>query len=189
MILTVELSLLFAGLLGLGVWGVVSGVRASRRQRATGVTAQQLATLDQPYRGILGSALEVQRDVAERVAEAPAPLQAELSELARRIARLNERAYPRALHGTRLIGYLLKLAPDEPQYARTEASAAEITAELERFLQTLRELRAKVYQVLTDAAALAADGRLSGDLHDALIDVAALEEAFREGREGGDLGS
>jgi hypothetical protein len=38
--------------------------------------------------------------------------------------------------------------------------------------------------VLTDATALAADGHLSGDLQDALIDIESLEEAFREGREG-----
>jgi hypothetical protein len=183
-ILTIELSLLFAGLLGLGVWGVVSGVRASRRQRATGVSSQQLSGLDQPFRGLLGEALEVQRDVSERVSEAPAPIRPELSELARRIAGLNERAYPRALHGTRLASYLLSLAPDEAQYARTLEASAQVESELQSFLGTLRELRGKVYQVLTDATALADDGRLTVDLHDALIDVEALEEAFREGREG-----
>lgn len=183
MILTLELSLLLAALLALGVWGLVGGVRLSRRQRASGVTPQQLAALAQPYRSMLGDAVEVQRDVAERVREAPAPLQAELTELARRLGRLNERAYPRALHGTRLASYLLQLAPDEPQHAETSAAAAKVKAELEGFLVTLKTLRGKVYQVLTDATALSADGQLSGDLHDALIDVEALEEAFRETRD------
>ena len=184
MILSLELSLLLAALLGLGVWGVASGVRSSRRQRASGVTAQQLSGLAQPYRRLLGEAAEVQRDVDQRVREAPAQLRTQLGELARRLARLNERAYPRALHGTRLAGFLQQLAPDEPQHAQTAAAAAEVERELEGYLGTLKTLRGKVYQVLTDATALAADGRLSGDLHDALIDIEALEEAFREGREG-----
>lgn len=182
MILTVEISLVLAALLALGVWGLVSGVRAGRRQRAAGVTPQQLAGLAQPYRGLLGEAVEVQRDVAQRVLEAPPQLRPELTELARRLGRLNERAYPRALHGTRLASYLARLAPSEAQHPETARAAAEVEAELAGFLETLKTLRGKVYQVLTDATALAADGQLGGDLHDALIDIEALEEAFRETR-------
>lgn len=182
MVLTVELALLLLALLGVGVWGVVTGLRSSRRAAAAGVSAQQLSGLAQPFRAQLGEAVSIQRDVAAQVADAPAPLQNELRDMARRVARLVERAYPRARHGTKLSEYLLGLGEHDPQRPETERALAEVRAELEAFVDTLRLLRGKVYQVLTDATALGADAGLATDLHDALLEVEALEEAFRDVR-------
>lgn len=179
-IVTAEVALLLLGLLGLGVWGVVTGVRNARRTASGSVTAPQLSSLANPYRTLLAQALEVQREVATQAARAPGPLEAELGSLARRVERLVERALPRARHGTDLSTYLLRLTPDEPQYAQTERAARRVEKELSDFLETLKLIRGKVYQILTDATALSRDAELGRDLEDALLEVDALEQAFGE---------
>lgn len=182
MLLTLEIGLALVLLVGLGVWGVVSGVRASREERRQAVPPQELGALAQPYRGLLGEAVAIQRDIADQAAEAPAPLRPELIQLSQRVEVLVGRALPRARHGTRLAGYLLRLEPGDAQRPETERAAGEVLGDLERFLETLKLIRGKVYQVLTDATALHEDRQLRRDLDDALIDVASLEEAFGEAR-------
>ena len=108
----------------------------------------------------------------------PSHCKSELFDLAQRIELLIRRALPRAKHGTQLQGYLLELRPDEPQYAQTKASAAVVSEELGRFVSTLKTLRGKVYQVLTNATELSKDSQLARDLDDALLDIEALETAF-----------
>ena len=180
MVLTVELVLILLAVLGLGVWGVVSGVRQSRRTAKSPVSPQVLSALAQPYRRLLGEAVAVQKDVAKQAANAPDALKRELSDLAARISLLVERALPRAQHGTHLVAYLLELTPDEPQHAQTKAAAATVEQELTAFVADLKTLRGKVYQVLTDATRLNTDSYLARDLDDALLEVTALEEAFGE---------
>ena len=176
------LTLLLLLVLGLGVWGVVSGVRSSRARTLPPLTPPMLSALAQPYRGLMGEALAVYNDVAAQAAGAPKALSRELGEVAVRVHSLVARALPRARHGTALETYLLKLDPSEPQYAQTKQAAAEVESELRNFVQTLRTLRGKVYAVLTDASRLEADPRLDRDLEDALIEIGALEEAFAETR-------
>jgi len=176
------LFLLFA-LLVFGLWGVVSGIRASRRKSRDALTPAELSGLAQPYRALIGEALAVQRDVAEQVGDAPAVLRRELEMIAERVSRLVRRALPRARHGTKLAAYLLELEEGEPQYRQTVEAADKVEKELSEFLDTLKLIRGKMYQVLTDASSLKADKHLSDDLQEALIDVDALEEAF------GDVGS
>ena len=182
MSLTFGLALLLLLVLGLGVWGVVSGVRSSRARTAPPLTPPMLSALAQPYRGLMGEALSVYDDVAAQAAGAPKALSRELNDVAVRVRLLVARALPRARHGTVLESYLLKLDPSEPQYAQTKRAAAEVEDELRGFVETLRTLRGKVYAVLTDAARLEADPRLDRDLEDALIEISALEEAFAETR-------
>lgn len=174
------LLLLVAIFLAIALVGVALGVRRGRQAQPGGLTAPQLSALAQPYRSCLGEALAIQRDVAAQARRAPESLRYELESLAWRLERLVERALPRAQQGSRLAVYLLELHPDEPQYAATKTAAEALERELAELVETLRTLRGKVYQVLTDAAELAADPQLKRDLGDALIDVAALEEAFGE---------
>lgn len=186
MVLTLELILVLLLVLALGFWGVWTGIRQSREQSRKAVrgsvTAQDLSALAQPYRGYLGEALAIKQDVARQAAEAPASLSYELARLAQRLEFLVARALPRAQHGTRLSEYLLELTPDEAQYPTTKAAAEQVAADLASFVGTLRTLRGKVYQVLTDATQLGVDQQLGRDLDDALIEVSALEEAFRDVR-------
>lgn len=178
MIVTLELTLVLLVVLGLGVWGVVTGIAQSRRQPRQVVTAQQLSSLAQPFRSLLGEAVAVQKDVASQAQHAPKNLKRELERLSLRVERLVLRALPRARHGTNLSTYLLELSPTETQYTQTQASITQVTHELEAFVQSLRTLQGKVYQVLTDAASLEKDSYLAKDLDDALIEISALEEAF-----------
>ncbi len=182
MALSVELALLLLLVLGLGVWGIVSGVRSSRSKASAPVTPPMLSALAQPYRSLMGEALAVYNDVAAQAAGAPKALSRELNEVADRVRTLVTRALPRARHGTALAGYLLKLEPADPQYANTKRAAEEVESELQSFVATLKTLRGKVYAVLTDASRLEADPRLERDLDDALIEISALEEAFAETR-------
>lgn len=176
-----ELGLLLLAILGLGVWGIISGIRLSRRQPAKApVSAQALSSLAQPFRRLLGEAVEIERDVTRRAASAPKPVQRSLTDLALRLRRLVERALPRARHGTELAGYLLRLDQGEPQYQQTEQTLKEIERELSEFVAVLKGLRGKVYQVLTDVSSLGLEQGLKRDLDDAVLEVAALEEAFAE---------
>ena len=78
MVLTVEFVLILLAVFGLGVvWGVVSGVRQSRRTAKSPVTPQVLSALAQPYRRLMGEAVAIQKDVAKQAAGAPDALQRE----------------------------------------------------------------------------------------------------------------
>ena len=180
MLLTLELTLLLLLILGLGVWGIVSGLRQSRTRERVLVTPQDLSALAQPYRRLMGEAVNVAQDVHKQAASAPKTLQRELGGLAARVDTLVERALPRARHGTSLAAYLLELSPEEDQHVQTTAAAQSVEAELEAFVTTLKTMRGKVYQVLTDATRLDADTYLGRDLDDALIEIEALEEAFSD---------
>jgi hypothetical protein len=178
MLLTFELALLLLALLGIGLWGIYSGVQASRRRGSSAITSKQLSGLAQPYRNLMGEILQAHSDVLRQLKGAPPLLRKDLESLAQRVDQLIRRALPRAEQGTRLVSYLLDLSPDEAQYANMRQAAGQIEAELEQFLTMLKAIRGKVYQILTDAASLSQDAYLERDLEDALIDVAALEEAF-----------
>lgn len=182
MLLTVELAIVLLGLLGLGLWGVVTGVRAAARTRRRSLEPQQLSALTPPFRELMGRAMEIEHDVAGQVRYAPAPLRRDLEELAGRVSGLVGRALPRARQGTRLAGYLLRLEPGDPQHPATTEALGRVEEELRGFLGALEEIRGKVYQVVTDATALAADPTLREELEDARGDIGALEEAFRETR-------
>ncbi len=180
MALTLELVLLFLVVLGVGLWGVITGIRQSRSAQRTPVAPQELSGLAQPYRGYLGEAVAIQGDIAAQAKMAPKSLKHELETLTLRLEHLVRRALPRAQHGSRLVAYLLELRPDEAQHGPTQAAANAVEQDLASFVATLRTLRGKVYQVMTDATTLASDQQLAQDLDDALIDISALEEAFGE---------
>lgn len=184
MALTIELVLVLVLVLAIGLWGIVSGIRQSRSQSKTTVSAQVLGALAQPYRRLMGEAVAIAQDVSKQADSAPTPLKRELNSLAQRVDLLVERALPRARHGTSLAAYLLELSPTEAQHAQTLEAANKVEEELTEFVSTLKTLRGKVYQVLTDATKLSTDTYLAKDLDDALIEVAALEEAFAELGEG-----
>ncbi len=144
------------------------------------VEPQELSPLAQPYKNLLGEAVTIQQEVARRGENAPAVLKNEIQSMAHRMFQLVQRALPRARHGTDLTDFLLRLTPDDPEYASNRAEADEIAAELGRFVEQLRRVRGKVYGILSNAASLHADRRLQTDLDDALADVQSLEEAMSE---------
>lgn len=174
----VQIGLLMVLLLGLGLWAVLSGLSAVRRERDAGVTPQEVTKLAQPFRRTIAEAAALQREVAAEVTEAPRPLRREFEEIAKRISRLITKAYPRALQGTRLLNQKNALEADDPVRERLEEAIADVEAELLAFLDTLKVLRGKVYRVLADAAALDREGQLERDLEDAMLEVTALEEVF-----------
>lgn len=177
--LTPLLIFLFLTILGVGTWAIVASFRNSQNA-APLLKPQHLSALALPYRTYMGEAVAIHSDVLKQAKSAPKTLQPELLRLAGRVEALIQRALPRAEHGTNLSAYLLELSPNEPQHAATKASAEKVAAELEAFVGDLRELRGKVYQVLTDATDLSKDQYLAQDLQDALIEIGALEEAFGE---------
>jgi uncharacterized protein YoxC len=171
------------------LYAVFIGVRRSRGQVAQKqetldleqqVTPQDLSSLAQPYRTLMGEAVQIHRDVSERAAKAPSAMQTDLTLLAHRIGMLVTRAMPRARHGTELSEYLLQLNSSEPQYAQTQGEAKKVQAELEHFLDTLKTLRGSLYSALTGASNLTKDTYLTKDLQDALLEVEGLEAAFQE---------
>src|SRR5690625_3006024 len=144
------------------------------------VSAQELAALAQPYRTLLGEAVSIQQEMAERANKAPDVLKVEITEMAARMHRLVQRALPRARHGTQLTEFLLRLTPGEEEHDHNRKEADRISGELTDFLERMRRLRGKTYAILSNASALQADQRLQADLDDALSDVQTLEEAMSE---------
>jgi hypothetical protein len=163
--------------------GIIIAIRRSAKIRPkplSAVTPQELSRLAQPYKNLLGQAVAVHQEVAHQAALAQPALQQEFTELAFRLEMLVKRALPRAVLGTQLSGQLLKMQSSEAQYIQTQASAKKIEEELKHLLGTLSTLKGKVYQVIADSAELSKDTYLSQDLEDALLEVGALEEAFKE---------
>jgi hypothetical protein len=173
------------------LYGVFVGIRRSRNQNAQSsktktldleqlVTPQDLSGLAQPYRSLMGEAVQIHRDVTERAKTAPSAMQTDLTLLAHRVGMLVTRAMPRARHGTELSEYLLQLRPDEAQYAQTQVEAGKVEEELNHFLDTLKTLRGSLYSALTGASNLIKDTYLTKDMQDALLEVEGLEAAFQE---------
>jgi type II secretory pathway pseudopilin PulG len=183
------ITIIVLAIVAITLYGVFVGVRRSRGQMMQKqetldleqlVTPQDLSSLAQPYRTLMGEAVQIHRDVAERAAKAPSAMQTDLTLLAHRIGMLVTRAMPRARHGTELSEYLLELSPSEPQYAQTQGEATKVEEELNHFLDTLKTLRGSLYQALTGASNLTKDTYLTKDLQDALLEVEGLEAAFKE---------
>ncbi len=181
------ITIIVVALAALALYSVFVGIRRSRGGSAElkgdleqPVTPQDLSSLAQPYRSIMGEAVQIHRDVSERAAEAPSAMQTDLVLLAHRVGMLVTRAMPRARHGTELSEYLLKLGSDEPQYAKTLAEAGKLEEELNHFLDTLKTLRGSLYSALTGASNLTKDTYLTKDVQDALLEVEGLEAAFQE---------
>lgn len=165
------------------VASVVIAIRRSggnRTHTLEAVTPQELSRLAQPYRALLGEAVAVHREVANQARLAQPALQQEFRELSLRLEMLVKRALPRAELGTQLASQLLQLKPAEAQYGQTQASAQKIELELRHLLDMLHALKGKVYQVIADSAELSKDSYLQKDLEDALLEMSALEEAFKE---------
>lgn len=180
MIFSFELALLMLALLGFGIWGIYSGIKQNQRQISNSIKPQELSSLAQPFKNFMGEAVSIHKDVAIQANNAPRAIKHELLTLSQRIDNLIKRAMPRAKHGTSLAEYLLRLEPNEAQYQTTLESKAIVEQDLASFVETLKLLRGKVYQVLTDATSLQKDNYLSKDLDDALIEISALESAFSE---------
>jgi hypothetical protein len=186
--MNIAITIIVITIVTLALYGVFIGVRRSQQQNAQTqrleleqlVTPQALSSLAQPYRTIMGEAVQIHREVAQRAAEAPSAMQTDLTLLAHRVGMLVTRAMPRAKHGTELSEYLLKLGPSEPHYAATQAEAGKVEEELNHFLDTLKALRGSLYSALTGASNLTKDTYLTKDIQDALLEVEGLEAAFRD---------
>lgn len=154
--------------------------RSRYEQDRPPVTAQELSPLAQPYKNLLGEAVSIQQEVADRAGSAPAILKYEIEGMSHRMFQLVQRALPRARHGTDLTDFLLRLTPEDPEYEANRREAGEIETELQNFVEQMRRVRGKVYGILSNAQSLHADRRLQTDLDDALADVQSLEEAMSE---------
>lgn len=180
MIITVELALLMIALLGFGIWGVLSGIKQGHKKTPSSLKPQELSSLAQPFKNYMGEAVSIHKDVLNQAKNSPKAIRHELVLLAQRIDNLIKRAMPRAKHGTSLAEYMLRLNKGEAQYIATEEAKEEVEQDLAEFVENLKILRGKVYQVLTDATSLQKDAYLAKDLDDALIEITALESAFSE---------
>src|SRR5690554_4719832 len=165
------------------VWYLFSRTRhgaPGAEQPHAAVSAQELSPLAQPYRILLGEAVTIQREVANRAETAPPTLRLEIDEMAGRMFRLVRRALPRAKHGTQLQDFLLRLTAADAEFEATKDEARLVEEELSVFVESMRRVRGKVYGILSNAASLEADRRLHTELADALSDVSLLEEAMAE---------
>ena len=182
--LTVVLIVLVAAGVGAIYWLLNKSKAESEKSRfereRPPVEAQELSPLAQPYKNLLGEAVTIQQEIAQRAESAPSVLKSEIQGMSHRMFQLVQRALPRARHGTDLTDFLLRLTPEDPEYAANRQEAGQIETELQEFVEQLRRVRGKVYGILSNAQSLYADRRLQTDLDDALADVQSLEEAMSE---------
>jgi hypothetical protein len=178
--------LLLFGLIGLGSWAIMSGIRSSRKAAAqqSRLSAQHLTGLAEPYRGIMYEALSCLKDIRKQSENTSPALRRRLQDIAVRIEDSLERALPRAQHGSRLQGYFVRLErqssanKNADQQPELQQQAQEIERELRDLLAQLMTLRNKSYQVLGQAAKLDFDQVSSRELQDALFELDALEETY-----------
>lgn len=178
-------SLLLLLVIGLGAWALSLALRNSREslqntQHIQPISPQMLSSLAQPYRGLLGEAVAIDNDVQQQLQNSPEGMRIIIEGLAERIHQLVLRALPKARHGTDLSGQMLRLSPDDIQYQESKQASEAISKDLEDFVATLRSLRGKVYQLLSDSARLSLDTELQRDLDEAMLEAQALEEVLRE---------
>ena len=175
--------LLLFGLIGLGSWAIMSGVRSARATSAQArrLSAQHLTGLAEPYRGMMYEGLTCLKDIRKQSETASPALKRRLQDIAARIETSLERALPRAQHGSRLQGYFVRLEKQTisaDQHPELKQQAQDIEQELRELLGQLMTLRDKSYQVLGQAAKLDFDQVSSRELQDALFELDALEETY-----------
>lgn len=173
--------LLLFGLVGLGTWAIMSGVRSSREAAAqqSRLSAQHLSGLAEPYRGIMYEALTCLKDIRKQSENASPALKRRLQDIAMRVEDSLERALPRAQHGSRLQGYFVRMARQaSAAQPELQQQAQDIETELRELLTQLMTLRDKSYQVLGQAAKLDFDQVSQRELQDALFELDALEETY-----------
>lgn len=181
MILTIQLSLALLVVAVLGVWGIVSGLRQSRSVKLESpISPQQLSSLAQPFRQLMGEAVTVHKDMITKIEQAPKLIEEQLKDISLRMTLLLKLAYPRAQHGSQMLAYLQDLNHDDAEAKTIKASADNAEAELRNFLTELKTLKSKVYSLLSNASEVTSRLPLEQDLQETFAEVEQLERVFEE---------
>lgn len=158
-------------------------VRASRRVQRTdtpAISAQALAGLAEPYRGLLGEMVHTERDLKAEVMQAPETLRPMLAGLNERIARMLLPAHRKAQRGTQLKAQMLRLNASDPQHSAAQEAAQTIEDDLRTLLERVKELYSQTLRVVAEAQRLEPHTDPQRELDEAMAEVRALEEVFRD---------
>lgn len=159
---------------------LVRANRDVRRTSAPTVSPQALAALAEPYRSLLGEAVQLERTLNAEIEQAPEVLRPSLGELSGRVARVLEPAYRKAQQGTQLQAQLLRLEPSDPQHAAAAERARSIEQELRDLTDQTRDLYSRTLRVIDEAQRLEPHADPQHELSEAMDQVTALEEVFRD---------
>ncbi len=181
MILTIQLVLILFVVAALGVWGIVSGLRQSRNIKLESpISPQELSSLAQPFRQLMGEAVTVHKDMIANIEQAPKLIEEQLKDVSLRMTLLLKLAYPRAQHGSQMLAYLQDLNAQDAEAKSIKESADNAETELRKFLAELKTLKSKVYTLLSNASEVTSRLPLEQDLKETFAEVEQLEKVFEE---------
>ncbi len=181
MILTTQLVFILLAVTALGVWGIVSGLRQSRNTKLESpISPQELSSLAQPFRQLMGEAVTVHKDMIAKIEQAPKVIEENLKDIALRMTLLLKLAYPRAQHGSQMLAYLQDLNSEDAEAKSIKESADNAETELRDFLSELKTLKNKVYTLLSNASEVTSRLPLEQDLKETFAEVENLEKIFEE---------
>ena len=111
------------------------------------VSPQMIATLSQPYRGMLAEAVTTHRDIQKATKEAPKAIQSSLIELEGSSEHVLETALLKAKHASRVQLDLSKLDEQDPNYASMQLSQQSSEKELQSLVDDYKQMRSRVYGI------------------------------------------
>lgn len=183
--------LLLASGVGFGLYKAVEITgKNSRNNNALGsgrsnkvlLSPQAIATLSQPYRGMIAEAVTTHKDIQKATNEAPKAIQSSLFELEESSNHVLESAMLKAKHASRVMLDLSKLDQSDANYAAMQLSQHSAENELQSMIADYKQMRSRVYGITQRASEMQLEyssGPNKG-LTDSLKELEALEQAMKE---------
>lgn len=146
------------------------------------VSPQVIATLSQPYRGMLAEAVTTHRDIQKATTEAPKAIQSSLLELEESSEHVLQSALLKAKHASRVMADLSKLDEQDANYAPMQLSQQASEKELQVMIDDYKQMRSRVYGITQRASEMQLEysGTSNKGLSDSLLELEALEQAMKE---------
>jgi len=146
------------------------------------VSPQVIATLSQPYRGMMAEAVTTHRDIQKATKDAPKAIQSSLLELEEGSEHVLETAFLKAKHASRVMLDLSKLDKQDPNYEGMQLSQKSSEIELQGLIDDYKQMRSRVYGITQRASEMQLEysGTSNKDLSESLLELESLEQAMKE---------
>jgi len=146
------------------------------------VSPQVIATLSQPYRGMMAEAVTTHRDIQKATKDAPKAIQSSLLELEEGSEHVLETAMLKAKHASRVMLDLSKLDEQDANYASMQLSQKSSEMELQNLIDDYKQMRSRVYGITQRASEMQLEysGTSSKNLSESLLELESLEQAMKE---------
>ena len=158
-----------------------NGTNASNNAKAL-VSPQVIATLSQPYRGMMAEAVTTHRDIQKATQDAPKAIQSSLFELEEGSEHVLQKALLKAKHASRVMLDLSKLDEHDPNFEGMQLSQKASEMELQTLIDDYKQMRSRVYGITQKASEMQLEYNGTSDkgLSESLLELESLEQAMKE---------